>query len=272
MTQKIQNKIQPRLSIIIVTKNDYENLLRTYNNLQFSPDLRQNVQLILIDGDSTDETKTFIKSHSSDFNIIISEPDKGIYDAMNKGIDLTEGEWTIFMNSGDTFADSKVMERVIHHLNPGIDVLYGDCVLKYPGFNILRKASVLKVLWKGMITTHQSFIIKTTLLKENKFNLDYKLGADFEQVYNLYKQGITFKYVPIVISAVDTTGVSNRKMSKSLCEHYQILRNNDKLSIGKHFYYFFNFLYLKIINIFRLLFPQKLYYYFIRSINRKSLI
>jgi len=266
------NKKDPTISIIVVTKDDHANLITTHNSFVFPDHLKKKVQLILVDGGSTDKTKYFIKSHSSKFSVIISEPDEGIYDAMNKGIKIANGEWSIFINAGDTFADPTVPEKVFEQLNPEIDVLYGDCILKYPGFNLLKKAGVNNDIWKGMITTHQSFIIKTDILKENLFNLDYKLGADFDQIFKLYKQKKQFKYIPIPIAAVDTTGVSNTKILSARCEHYKSLRKNDKVGLGIHLYYAFNFVYLIAISISRLLLPKKIYYSIVKTINRKFLI
>ena len=130
------NKKDPTISIIIVSKNDYENLLVTYSSFDFPGNLKKTIQLILVDGSSTDETYSFIKSHSTDFSKIITEPDLGIYDAMNKGIRNANGEWIIFMNTGDTFADPGVLTTIMDHLTPDTDVLYGDCILKYPTFNL----------------------------------------------------------------------------------------------------------------------------------------
>lgn len=272
MFEQIQTKHSILLSVIIVSKNDYASLLNTFNSFNFSDDNKKNVEMILIDGGSTDETQSFIKTYSSQFSKIISEPDEGIYDAMNKGIDLASGEWTIFMNAGDAFANNEIVSNIITHLNYDIDVLFGDCILKYPGFNIIKKANKLEYLWKGMITTHQSIIIKTQLLKEHPFNVNCKIGADFEQIYSLFEQNKKFKYIPVVISAVDTSGISNRKQSQSLYDHYNTIRNQGNVNIRKHLYYWFIFIGLKIIHLFRLLFPQKLYYYFVKTFNRKNLV
>jgi len=272
MTQEIIDKSTHQLTIIVVTKNDYKNLLLTFNSFNFPDDIRKNIQLILIDGGSTDETQSFIKTHSSEFSQIISEPDEGIYDAMNKGIELASGDWTIFINAGDTFADSMIPGRLFEKLDPNIDVLYGDCILKYPGFELIRKTSELSDLWKGMITSHQSFVIKTKLLKENKFNPDYKLGADFDQIFKLYKQGRKFVYLPFPISRIDATGVSNTKILSTRCEHYQSLKSNIKTGIGKHLYYIINFLFLTGINICRLILPKKIYYIIIKGINTNKVI
>lgn len=271
MSEQIQNRSNKQISIIIVTKNDYENLLTTYDSFQFSDQIKNEIQLILINGGSDNETPSFIKSHKSDFSKIISEPDTGIYDAMNKGIKLSNTDWCIFINAGDTFADPTVPEKVMGQLNPDTDVFYGDCLLKYPGFSILKNAGEVKDLWKGMITTHQSFIIKTDILKKNLFDLNYKLGADFDQIFKLYKQKKQFKYIQIPIAAIDTSGISNTKILSARCEHYKSLRKNDNIGFGMHLYYTFNFIFLIAISISRLLLPKKKYYSIIKAINKKRL-
>jgi len=262
----------PKISIIIISKNDYANLVTTFNSFSFPDHLKKNIQLILIDGDSKDKTQSFIKSYSSDFFKIISEPDDGIYDAMNKGIKIATNEWTIFINAGDTFADDTVLEKVFESLSDKFDVLYGDCILKYPEFNLLKMAGEIENLWKGMITTHQSFIIKTEILKDNLFNRDYKLGADFDQIFRLYKLNHKFKYFPAPIAAVDTGGVSNTKMLSARREHYKSLRRNDNIGFGMHLYYTFNLVFLTGINICRLLLPKKTYYSVVKAINANKII
>jgi len=262
----------PLLSIIIVTKNDYDNLIITFNSFSYSDDIRKNIQLILVDGGSTDTTPSFIQTHSSDFDKIISEPDKGIYDAMNKGIKYANAEWCIFMNAGDTFANSDVVTRIFEYLTPEVDVLFGDCILKYPGFNVQKKAGNQRDMWRGMITTHQSFVIKTELQKENPFDLTYKFGADFDQIFKLYKQGKRFKYLPIPIAVIDTSGVSNTKIIKARKEHYKSLRKNERPPFRMHFYYLFNFVFLTAINIVRLVLPKKTYNSLIKESNRSNLV
>ncbi len=271
MSDQNRPKNKPLLTVIIITKNDYENLIKTYKSCKFQSDINKYIELILVDGGSTDETQTFLSSHSSEFSKAISEPDNGIYDAMNKGVKLASGEWTIFMNAGDTFANPEVPGEIFEHFNDEIDVMYGDFILKYPGFDLIRKAGDQGSMWKGMITTHQSFVTRTSLLKENKFNVDYKLGADFDQIFKLYKQKKYFKYIPILIAIIDTSGISNRQIVRARCEHYKSIRANDIIGFGIHLYYAFNFICLIAINICRFLLPKNVYYRIIKVINRSSL-
>ncbi len=259
------------ISIITVTLNAAQELDKTIRSVA-DQNKHNNIQHIIIDGYSNDKTLAVIKKQQDNISFWISEPDQGIYDAMNKGINLANCDWSIFINAGDTFANNSVLEKVFEYLNSDADVLYGDCILRYHGFNVLKKAGKLNDLWKGIIFSHQSVLIRTSVLKENKFNIDYKLGADFDQIYRLFKQKCKFKYIPIPISIVETEGVSNRKMLKSRFEQYKIIRNHKKLNLYQQSYYIFSFIYLLFISFLRLILPKKFYFQLVNLFLSKNII
>lgn len=124
---KTENNL-PKVSIVTVTFNAGPLLEKTLGNLQMQD--YPNKEIVVVDGKSTDDTIITIKryAHSGTITTWVSEPDRGIYDAMNKGVGMATGEWVIFMNAGDVFAADDVLRRVFCQPLADADVVYGDVV------------------------------------------------------------------------------------------------------------------------------------------------
>jgi glycosyltransferase involved in cell wall biosynthesis len=207
------------ISIITVTYNNISGLKKTIKNVHDQN--VSNFEHIIIDGNSNDGTKTYLKTLSSQINWI-SEPDQGIYNAMNKGIKLAKGKWIIFMNAGDTFHSNSILNE-FNTNDFKADVVYGDCSIQYDnGFERNRLAQSLDSLWKGMSFSHQSIFIKTTLLKTNNFNQNYKYCADFNQIFSLYKSETPFEYWTKKIAKIEAGGISDSKRYIATNEVYNI--------------------------------------------------
>ena len=129
---------QPKVSIITVCFNAKEMLMTTLEDIRKQK--YDNLEYIVIDGKSSDGTLDLVNNDQDIISKIVSEPDKGIYDAMNKGINIATGEWVIFMNAGDTFANENILTRVFKE-DDDADVIYGD-VIKYnsDGRRTIKKA------------------------------------------------------------------------------------------------------------------------------------
>lgn len=121
------SETHPRVSIITVTYNAEPLLERTLQSV-----LAQRYadkEIVVVDGQSSDGTVAVIKRHAAAIQSWISEPDKGIYDAMNKGVRMATGDWILFMNAGDTFASDDVLQCLFDAVDPAqADVIYGDVV------------------------------------------------------------------------------------------------------------------------------------------------
>jgi glycosyltransferase involved in cell wall biosynthesis len=208
-----------KLTIITVTFNNLEGLRRTINNVSsFDHSI---VQHIIIDGGSTDRTEAFLRKYEAHPISYISEKDKGIYDAMNKGIDKAEGEWIIFMNAGDTFHNSFDLEV----LQVRTDVIYGNADVHYSGgFKRVLLPKDLTELWKGMSFSHQSTIFKNDLFRKNKFDVNYQYCADFKLIFQLYLKGYTFHQHTGTIATIEAGGVSDKKRYKATAEVFKINR------------------------------------------------
>lgn len=209
------------ITVVTVVLNAAEHLSRTISSV-----LEQTwdgVELIIIDGGSTDGTVSVIKDHVKDIDRWSSEPDRGIYDAMNKGIDRATGEWIIFLNAGDEFADAQVLSRLIPELRDDIDVLYGRHEEPY-GNKYSRKPPLgnMKDLWKGMVFCHQSMLVRTTLMKRFKFDIQNSIAADFEFIASLQAEQRRFHSVDIIISRVLSDGYSSSNNLAMIREQWLI--------------------------------------------------
>ena len=167
-----------QLSVIVVSLNTKNEFLQTIKSI--ISQTYKNYEIIVVDGRSTDGTIKEIEKLKKNFSKIIIEKDKGIYDAMNKGSNLASGEWVIFLNSGDVFFNNQTLfnifkQRVIKH-----DIIYGDTQVKYENLNYFANSSIFLKKTILMPFCHQSTIVKTDIVKKNKFSLKYKYSSDFD--------------------------------------------------------------------------------------------
>lgn len=205
--------MEPKISIITVVFNGVNVIERTilsvieqsYNNLEY----------IIIDGGSNDGTIELIKKYEQHITFWSSEPDKGIYDAMNKGIRIATGELINFMNAGDGFIDSNVVQDVtfqwINDTMP--DVLYGNSWIEYESGvrKRIEAGNNASTQWKGPIFRHGAMFVKSALQKTYPFKLEkeYKICADFDFIYHMYVLGVRFSKIDRDILYFEAEGVSS---------------------------------------------------------------
>ena len=139
---------QPLVSIITVVFNAEFFIESTINSIIDQTYERK--ELIVIDGASTDSTLDIIGKYSRHITKLISEKDDGIYSAMNKGIALASGDWIIFMNAGDIFIERDVLTNIFSKPIGNAKVIYGDVLVDYGDFSIMRRAVNINKLWSGM--------------------------------------------------------------------------------------------------------------------------
>ena len=192
----------PKITVVTVTYNAEKCLEETI--LSVINQTYPNIEYIVIDGGSKDGTVDIIKKYAEHIDYWVSEPDKGIYDAMNKGIDKATGEWINFMNAGDSFVSEKALEKVFNQDYSEYDFIYGDRVNKDVVGLYIEKANPFWLQknaycpWKG--GCHQSTFVKTNTARLHKYSLKYKYAGDYEMMYNIYKANGKFKYVNIPIA------------------------------------------------------------------------
>lgn len=198
-----------KVTIITVTFNCEQILEETIKSC-ISQDY-SNKEYIIIDGASTDGTIKIIKKYASYISYWKSEPDKGIYDAMNKGIEHSTGDWIIFMNAGDFFAAPNVLSRIFNNQKSldSIGVIWGQN-------NTITNNGIFKdecnmPFWKqkskykNMGFNHQSVLVNLHILQKEKlyFDLSYKMTADYNMIYKLYNKSYPFHFVNFPISTID---------------------------------------------------------------------
>lgn len=197
--------IKPRFSIITVTKDNLAGLRRTFRSLHAQR--CQDYEWIVIDGGSTDGTLDH-------FTPAISEPDTGIYDAMNKGIERVQGDYILFLNAGDVlFPDALDNIAML-----SADFIYGDAVeggrTKPARHNISR----------GMITHHQAMFYKRALIGDLRFDLRYPIAADYDFTWRFMRKCGDISYSPQALCDFETGGLSQRNTAQGRREQFKIRR------------------------------------------------
>jgi glycosyltransferase involved in cell wall biosynthesis len=220
--------MNPKLSIITIVYNGANLIDDTIKSvLKQSYD---NIEYVIIDGASTDNTLERIQAYGNKINVLVSEPDKGLYDAMNKGLAKATGDYVLFMNCGDWLYDEDTITTVFGTSNDA-DVYYGECMFVDDARNELGLRSKLTVhglptdlhwknMNKGMVVSHQSFIAKRALASRY---IDNNLCADIDWVIDILKKAKNTQYVPITISQFLIGGVSTQRHQQSLKDRYNVL-------------------------------------------------
>jgi glycosyltransferase len=207
------------ITIITATYNsstNLENCIRSVLSQTY-----KEIEYIIIDNCSTDGTLDIAKSYSDEINRIISEPDKGIFDALNKGIKIASGEVIAFLHADDFYSNPQVIEQVMLKFETtGVDSVYGD--LQYVSKNnpekIIRnwKAGEYspKKLLNGWMPPHPAFFVKRKCYSAfGIFNTDYHISADYDIILRFFgKCKITSAYIPDVLVKMRVGGTSNRSI------------------------------------------------------------
>lgn len=185
-------------------------------------------EYIIIDGESTDGTVEIIKKYAQHLAFWCSEPDGGIYQGMNKGISHAKGEWILFLNAGDVFAETNVLTKVLPFTkNKEQDILYGDIFTLRGNERVIKKA-LEPCNKQRMFFCHQEVFVRTELMKQYPYDTRFKMSADFYFFKFCYLTKKKFQHIPIVISVYDRTGISNTHRIAGLKENIQVIRELDK--------------------------------------------
>ncbi|MCB9015277.1 MAG: glycosyltransferase [Lentimicrobiaceae bacterium] len=225
-----------KISVITIAYNSANSIHDAINSVlsQSYPD----IEYIIVDGLSKDKTVDIIKSYGDKITKFVSEPDKGIYDALNKGIGMATGDVIGFMHSDDLFANNQILEKVAHVFQTHhTDSIYGDLEYVY-------KEDTSKVLryWKsgnfsirnlkcGWMPPHPTFYVKRSVYeKYGVFNINYRIAADYDTMLRfLGKYRISTMYLPEVMVKMRVGGASNRSLKNIIRkskEDYQAIKDN----------------------------------------------
>ena len=213
-----------KLSIITVNYNDLAGLRRTRDSIHSQ--IFQDFDWIVVDGGSSDGGKDFIQEHQDEMAWWCSEKDNGIYNAMNKGIRHAEGEYLLFLNSGDTLSAPNTLKEVFSKTLDA-DVVYGDWTESLPRRPKKECHSPEKVNFYSFASRplcHQTAFIRTNLLKNSPYDETYHICADWAKWLELSKQGCTFQHIPIMICHFVLGGFSYRAVKERRLEQERILK------------------------------------------------
>lgn len=211
-----------RLSIITINYNNCDGLKKTIDSIVSQS--TKDFEWIVIDGGSNDGSRELIEKCSSRISYWVSEPDKGIYNAMNKGIDQAHGDYLLFLNSGDWLYDNTSLERCFAH-DFTADVMYGDCVFYYDNQKVKHRypsTLTFEFLYRSSLSHCSSFIKREVLAKEH-YNEEYKIVSDLEFWVKLAFLGGSFCHLDEYVSVFDTTGISSTNHELDNAERQHML-------------------------------------------------
>ena len=220
-----------RISIITVAYNAARTIADTLESV--AAQTHPEIEHIVVDGASTDSTVEIIELHGKHVARFISEPDRGIYDAMNKGLDLATGEVIGFLNADDVYADNGVLQRVSTIMaRRNLDALFGDAEFVSPvrpDHPLRRYRSERfrpeRIAW-GWMPAHPALFLKRSVYEHfGKFRTDYRIAGDFELVARVFHGGtLTYRHVPEVLVRMRTGGISTGGWRNTILLNQEVLR------------------------------------------------
>ena len=214
-----------KLSIITINLNNREGLQRTIDSVVCQT--FRDFEWIVIDGGSTDGSKELIEQYADHFAYWVSEPDKGIYNAMNKGIKVAKGEYLQFLNSGDWLYKNTTLSNCFSH-DSTADILYGD--LFFCDGENMEKCCYPKQLsiryFYNLSLGHPSSFIKRILLQEEPYDESLKIVSDWKFFLKQALRGKTFVHIDETVSCFNTSGVSSQNEKLTEQERESVLKKD----------------------------------------------
>lgn len=222
MKNNLVKKNNPKVSIVTVCYNeekDIENTCKSVASQNYN-----SYEWIVIDGGSTDKTLETLDKYKSNISVLISEKDRGVYDAMNKGIKKAKGEYLLFLNGGDYLYKNNILKKVFHENFYKGDVLYGNCcVLRSDGRESILDfpKNINKYFFIDNCINHQSTFIKRNLFEKfGIYDESYRILADYEKWIYFINNRVIFKKIPFIISNFKGfDGLSTQEKTRMLNVH-----------------------------------------------------
>ena len=221
----------PRISIITICYNAASTITRTLRSV--SAQTYPNIQYLIIDGASKDNTLELVRELAPEAEIY-SERDKGIYDAMNKGLDRATGDYVWYVNAGDALASPTTVEDLVRATCTGDilpDVLYGDTRLidaEDHDLGLRRLRPPLQLDWRsfrsGMLVCHQAFVAKRSISPH--YDLRYRFSADVDWCIRVLKEAKTTAFYPEPIALYLNEGTTTANHRASLIERFHVMRHH----------------------------------------------
>jgi glycosyltransferase involved in cell wall biosynthesis len=219
-------KDHPLITVITVVYNGEDHITKTIESV-----LNQSyaqIEYVIVDGKSTDRTLEIVRAYK-EIDQVISEPDQGLYDAMNKGLKIAKGDYVWFLNSGDQIYGEDTVENMVSGLSGTPDIIYGGTMIIDEEQNEIgdrRLKPPDRLTWKsfrqGMVVCHQSILVKREGAPE--FNLEYRLSADIDWAIRAAKGAGQIHNSNLVLSRFLEGGLTTHNIKAGLKERFKIMR------------------------------------------------
>lgn len=210
-------------SVVTVTRNNSKGLIATHKSL--AAQTCRDFEWIVIDGASSDGTAAWLATTDA---IWSSEPDRGIYDAMNKGIARARGDYLLFLNAGDRLAAPDTLAQIADRIAAAQQVpafVYGDSrENQVNGQPVLKKARPHDRITQGMFTHHQSMLYRRDRLDNIRYDISYRIAADYKFTAEVLRKRKPVLYCPFSICLFEPNGVSQRRTGDGRGEQFRIRR------------------------------------------------
>ncbi len=224
--------MNPLISVITICYNENDGIKRTCDSV--INQTYKNFEWIVIDGGSTDGTLDILEKYKDNMKYFISEKDNGIYNAMNKGIKKSKGNYLLFLNGGDFLKDNNILYNVSNFIlddKKESNIYYGDVEYNNGEIVTFKKTKLNKNFFINKTISHQASFIKSNLFdKYGYYNENYKIVSDFDfWIKTIVLNNVKTKYIPIIVSVFDLHGVSTKYsyMKKHIEERNNVLLINN---------------------------------------------
>lgn len=223
--------VQPLISVITVTYNAADVIEKTLDSLRIQS--FQDFEHIVIDGASKDNTVGLVRNFKLPNTIIISEKDKGLYDAMNKGLVMAKGKYVVFLNAGDRFHSADSLMLYASEASKNADIIYGDTEIVDSDGNFISKRHLSapphltkKSFSQGMLVCHQAFMVRKELAPP--YDLKYKFSADYDWCVKTIEKSDPSKLINLNRVTIDylSDGLTDKNKLKSLKERFLIMQSH----------------------------------------------
>lgn len=220
---------QPLISIITITFNAEKEITPTLESI--SEQTFRDFEHLVIDGASKDSTLALVRSNGD--ARILSEPDKGLYDAMNKGLRLARGKYLIFLNAGDAFHSPDTLEKYAERATAGDDIIYADTVIVDANRKVLKPRHLtaperltFESFAQGMLVCHQAFMVRAAIAPE--YNLRWRFSADYDWTVRCIKASDAERCTNLHFTAIDylSDGMTDHNKYASLRERFRIMAHH----------------------------------------------
>jgi glycosyltransferase involved in cell wall biosynthesis len=226
----------PKISVITVVYNGAKTLEKTIQSVVEQD--YTSLEYIVVDGGSTDGTRDIITNYETGYGNSqsritksVSEPDNGIYDAMNKGVSMSSGDYLCFLNSGDVFVDKQSVAKIVESLlaNALPDVIYGNILVANKEGGFMERIAKEPCNLHRMYFCHQSAFTKKEWLQKFPFDTKHTLSADLKFFKQCWYAGCRFVHVRFPVTIYDLTGLSNTNRCKGLYDNISVIKETDRV-------------------------------------------